>query len=479
MTPSGTVKEPSYADILREILSSVEGPVSTDELAERILQKHSSHAKNPHQAALAKIREENGRLLVYPDATHILPLRLAFKGARYRIRLTRENVDQAALPIDESFDYYLPPSFESEDITFINSQGDPIPFQIKEISRPVTDIFGERSESQETVVVLKEWFHTQKIYHKDHILVTIENWERGVVRLEHERYGKVPSDLIVERNRFLADSFYTLLESSKYEDILIIMALPTVYARMPDKPGCPPDHWTVILANDQRMSTDGWIIHYADSGFSMFEVALAKSTDQSLVAPGEPYTKEEGQQIYRLYARLVYRPSIWREVEIQGAQTLEDLDSILRDAFQHDSTDHLSGFWKRVGRGGSTSKRFREVDLGTVNPFEPTEESDTAIAALKLKVGDQLKYVYDFGDWVEHTLELKSIGAAEKDVQYPREVARNKRQNKYCVECKENGKETVAEWVCVSCSNEEQREITLCDECAEEHEDHYVEEILY
>jgi hypothetical protein len=479
MTPSGTVKEPSYADILRDILSSVEGPVSTDELAEMILQKRTSHAKDPHRAAIAKIREENGRQLVYLDAAHVLPLRLAFKEARYRLRLTREDTDLAALSIPTCFSYYLPWSFDSEDITFIDSQGDPIPFKVKEISRPMTDIFGKKGKYHASVVVLREWFHTLKINDKDHILVTIENWERGVVRLEHQRESNVPDDLILERNHSLADAFYGLLESEKYEDVSVSIALPTVYARMPDKPGCPPDHWLVILANDQRMETEGFTIRYADSGFNLLEKMVAEAAGQSLIETGQAYSEEEGKQVYRLRGELVYRPSIWRDVEIQGAQTLEDLDNILRHAFQHDTSDHLSGFWKRVVRSGGPRKRYREVDLGTVNPFEPTEESDTAIAALKLKVGDQLKYVYDFGDWVEHTLELKSIGAAEKGVQYPREVARNKRQNKYCVECQENGKKTVAAWVCVSCSNEEQREITLCDECAEEHEDHYVEEILY
>jgi hypothetical protein len=49
------------------------------------------------------------------------------------------------------------------------------------------------------------------------------------------------------------------------------------------------------------------------------------------------------------------------------------------------------------------------VDIGTVNPFEYAEGSNTKIAALKLAVGDQVKYVYDFGDWVEHTLERSPL----------------------------------------------------------------------
>ncbi len=30
------------------------------------------------------------------------------------------------------------------------------------------------------------------------------------------------------------------------------------------------------------------------------------------------------------------------------------------------------------------------------------------IASLNLKPGDKLKYVYDFGDWIEHVLEVEA-----------------------------------------------------------------------
>ncbi len=98
-----------------------------------------------------------------------------------------------------------------------------------------------------------------------------------------------------------------------------------------------------------------------------------------------------------------------------------------------------------------------------------------------IKVGnDRLKYVYDFGDWVEHVLTLKAIVEPEKKVSYPREVARNKPKIQYCTVCQEEGKKVAAKWVCVTCSNELGVETLLCDEHAadEEHEDHYTVEIL-
>lgn len=472
-------KSPSYAETIRDILTSLNDPIAIEDLAARILQVRPSNAKNPRLAALVKIREEQGRQLVFLDLEHILPLRLAYQGARYRIRLNQANIDHAALPIYDCFHHYLPPNFKDENIRLVDFQGTPIPFQILKPPHTVTFSLEKKVEYQNPVIVLKEWFYSNKVYHKDHILVTVEDWERGILRLERERFGTQRPDLLAERNRYIADEMYRMLESAKNEDVYIHVILPTIYARMPEKGGYPPDHWIAIVGQDLRMVTDGWSIHYSDSGFSPLERMLAGATGQSLISPGQEYSKEEGKRIYRFHALLKHKPSIWREIEIQGKQTLEDLDGILRIAFQHDTSDHLSGFWKKVVRVGGSTKRFRELDIGTVNPFEYEEGSDTAIAALKLAVGDQLKYVYDFGDWIEHTLELMSICEVEKGIHYPRETARNKPKHKYCCNCSKIEKESVATWICYTCSNEEQKDILLCEECLDQHAEHDVDELIY
>jgi hypothetical protein len=471
-------KPPNYAEIIRDVLTSVNGPIAIEDLAARILLARPSNAKNPRLAALAKIREEQGRQLVYLDLEQILPLRLAYQGACYRIRLTQRNIAQSALSIKDCFHHYLPPNFDDENIHLVDFQGTPIPFQVLKTPHTVTYSAEKKVEYQIPVIVLKEWFRSQKFYHKDHLLVTIEDWERGILRLEPERFGVQRPDLLAERNRYFANELYRMLESAKYEDVSVHVVLPTIYARMPDKIGYPPDHWRLIVDHDPRMVADDWSIHYSDSGFSPLERIFAKATGQSLVTKGQEYN-EEAKRIYRFRALLKHKPSIWREIEIQGKQTLEDLDNVLRIAFQHDTSDHLSGFWKKVVRMGGTKKRFREVDIGTVNPFEYAEGSDTTIATLKLAVGDQIKYVYDFGDWIEHNLELLSINDVEKGVRYPREIARNKPRYEFCTDCLTQGKETIATWICYTCSNDEQRNILVCEKCLEHHEEHYTDEIIY
>jgi len=59
-------------------------------------------------------------------------------------------------------------------------------------------------------------------------------------------------------------------------------------------------------------------------------------------------------------------------------------------------------------RRGQT-RQFREIDLGHVDPLGEGTGADIRIAGLGLKVGERLKYVYDFGDWIEHEIIVEKI----------------------------------------------------------------------
>ena len=70
--------------------------------------------------------------------------------------------------------------------------------------------------------------------------------------------------------------------------------------------------------------------------------------------------------------------------------------------------------------------------MGVVYPFFPsaTAINDRTIAELRLEVGDRLLYVYDFGDWVEHVLELEAIEEPEPKVTYPRLLPKSRRRSR-------------------------------------------------
>ncbi len=92
----------------------------------------------------------------------------------------------------------------------------------------------------------------------------------------------------------------------------------------------------------------------------------------------------------------------------------------------------------------------------------------------------QVKYVYDFGDWIEHRITLESIVEPQPGVDYPRLTGQNRPRYRYCRHCKDQGRKTVATWICIECSNMEQAEVLVCEDCADSrHMEHYMDEILY
>ncbi len=427
-------KPPTYEVVIAEILGAASGPIPAREVAERILAARPSTAKNPLQAARSHIRQAVGRELVFLDGDMVLPLRLAMQGARFRLPLDRKLAQVRLLDIGSTLPSYLPPRFPLERMRFLDSDGQPVVFEIKTVSERVETHFGDKDI---TIICadLRAWFAREKVYVKDSVLFTIVDWEQGVFQLERERFGDRDPDLLGQRNRLLADLFFELLESVVNEDIQMNVAVPTVYARLPDKSGYPPDHWMVVLDEDERMAQNNWSIRYTDGDLSPMERLDSDLAGMDDFLPPRQVSKEEGEEVFRFRAARTRSPSHWREIEVQGKQTLADLDQALRNAFDHDDYDHLGGFWRLVARGapaksGATRRgaaaraRYREVELGVVEPMGGGEGAEVQVATLGLAVGDQLKYVYDFGDWIEHRLTLEAVEKPQAGAKYPREVAR-------------------------------------------------------
>lgn len=469
---------PTYTQIMGQLLDSANGPIPMKDFIERVLALRPSKAKNPANAVKTQIRQEVGRSLVYLDKDYILPARLAMKGVRFRIQLDSDTASTGWVDFGDYLSTYLPARFRLENIRLLDVNGHPVEFDTKEVNRKEESFLGT-FDNNILYADLGNWLHTHNAHSKDYILFTLFDWQNGVFLIEYEQYAKRDVDLLKQRNQLLADSFYTMLEDSTNEELYVYEAVPTVYARLPDKSGYPPDHWIAVLENDKRMTTDFWSIRYSEGDLPPFMELIRRLSGEPREIQKIPVSKEQGKQVFRFKAEFKHNPKIWREIEILGKQTLADLNSILVNGFNHDS-DHLGGFWKLVPRKGNSGKiRYREVDLGDVDPLGEGDGADIKIAEIGLSEGDKVKFVYDFGDWIEHVLTLEAIVQSQTSIKYPRETARNKPKYVNCVSCAEESKQTAAEWICITCSNQYQKDMVYCEKCAESHEDHYLEEITY
>lgn len=458
---------------VEQVLSQLDGPIEVNEFCESVLALYPSQAKDPVRSIRSHLRQDHaGQTLVFLDAQTILPLQVAMRGVRFRIPLSRSEVKRKALIIKPFFDFFLRQDLDHQAVELLDEHGRPLAFRLGIIPMQSDMPLGSPTVQQPTFR-LGGWFRAQGIERDDHILVTVENWLAGRFRLQHEASRRRRKADIEQQDRELADLLFGMLEASHHEYVYAFKAILTAYARLTDPRGYPGNHWTEVVRHDERMRYDGWAIRYSDWRSPLETVLYGDETP-----PDVSFAHELGDQVYRFKAALSRRSGLWRRIEIQGEQTLAELDFVLRDAFEHDSFDHLSGFWKRVRRG--TGNRFREVDVGEVNPFGQGSGADVPIASLGLAAGDELKYVYDFGDWIEHRLTLESIGAPEVKIEYPRITKQNRPQYKDCQSCQEQGRKSRATWICLTCSNKQGREILVCRDClGKDHGDHYIEEILY
>jgi hypothetical protein len=470
-------KSPSLYDTIEQVLAQVQGPMPVDEFATRVLAVHPSRAKNPLASLRSALRSEHaGQTLVFLDRQTIVPLHMAMQGVRFRIPLSRQEAARGVLCIDPGFQYFRRQGIAPQDMHLLDAAGRPLANRVVTLKQQLTGPLGSFTREL-PAFELGDWYRTHRVRRNDSVLVTIEDWESGRFRLEHEPASRRRHQDIERQNQELANLLFDMLEAARDEQLYAHRAIPTAYACLAEARGYPGDHWTEVVAHDARMRWDGFAIHYSEFRAPL-EAMLLSAARQEHHQPEASYSRAQAQQVYCFKAALQYRPNLWHRLGIQGGQTLADFDAMLRHAFQHDTGDHLGGFWKLVRRG--TGQRFREIDLGSIDPFGEGDGAEQHIAGLGLKSRDALKYVYDFGDWIEHRLTLEGVAEPEAGITYPRIVAQNKPQYQYCQACQGKRRKRVATWVCLQCSNAKQQDVLVCEAClTDEHEDHDAEEVIY
>lgn len=467
--------KPTLKQVVEQVLSELNEPITVKDLADRVYAIYPTRSKT----AMSSLRnclhyDEQGINLVYLDRFTILPMRIAMQGVRFRVPLDRHAEKEHEIPI-LFFNYFIRIHGESKDIRFVDNSGKPIAYKIRSVKNKWEPNSIWRRDFV-NAFDFNEWFIRTKPQRGDSMLITVQNWENREFLVEYEPKKKRHPEEIQRFNKEFAGILYNMLEESRDGIIFLHQKVPDVFATLSNPQGYPGDNWREIVENDNRVKNDGTNLAYPED-MSPFERMMLTDNEQ-LPWLGDNYSKAQSKDVYRFKVSLGFNSPIWRVIEIKAEQTFADLDAAIRDAFGHDRYDHLGGFWKLIPRGKS-KKRFREIEIGTINPFEQSTAAKLYIGAMDLKSGDLMKYVYDFGDWIEHEVKLEEIIMADVGKPYPMLVAKNKPKYEYCVVCESKGKETIATLVCLQCSTQK-RVVVLCEDCAgKKHADHYMEEIIY
>lgn len=465
----------TMSEAIKQVVAQLVEPTPVDEVVKRVLALWPSTAKTAAKTIRQSLKDYAGKSLIFLTDQTIAPIGLALRGIQFRVILARQEVERGHVFVQSNFSHFLPNQVPAEAVRFVDAAGKSLPVRVVKVKEKFKSLLGSQTYDR-PAFDLGQWFKQRQVKRDDSLLVTVEDWEAHKFCLVHEpeKVRRQRQAEIDSRNQELADLLFAILETSHTEYVWANEAILTAYARLSNPTGYPGDHWLTVIEHDGRMRWNGADLRYADS-FTPLERIFGEETP---AVKTSSISSKQAQQVYRFKVAFKYNKSIWRRIEIQGQHTLADFDRELRDAFNHDMGDHLGGFWKLTRRG--QTRRFREVELGTVDPFGEGEGAESQLAGLNLKPGDELKYVYDFGDWIEHELTLEAITEPEVRVKYPRLVERNKPRHQYCRHCKEEGKKTVATWICIECSEQEGTEVVVCEAClGQHHEDHYADEITY
>nr|WP_281497024.1 plasmid pRiA4b ORF-3 family protein [Ornithinimicrobium sp. F0845] len=106
-------------------------------------------------------------------------------------------------------------------------------------------------------------------------------------------------------------------------------------------------------------------------------------------------------------------PGVWRQVVVGGDLTLEMLHQVIQHAVGWENS-HLHRFWAS-GDAQPWRSAYFVTDGDLAEGELGTHERDARLDQVLRKPGDQIRYVYDFGDDWFHTIRLEAVGQLAPD----------------------------------------------------------------
>jgi len=117
--------------------------------------------------------------------------------------------------------------------------------------------------------------------------------------------------------------------------------------------------------------------------------------------------------IFRVHVSLLnIEPPIWRCIELTSQTTLKQFHRILQIAMGW-TNSHLHEFI--VGR-----QRYGTPDLHYDGPSEVIAEGKVHLSKVLPVLEARILYVYDFGDYWQHSVHLEAVLSAQPGIDYPR-----------------------------------------------------------
>ena len=226
---------------VQQVVAELDGPTPVAEVVQRVLAVRESSAKRPDQQVRNQLTGRWNKTWVYLDARTVVPLSVVMHGARFRIVLSRLEIKHGALLLEPNFRGFTKLHAEPSNLTLLDVAGQPLPARPLTIKIERTSFLGLYTY-EAAAWEITPWLKSLKARDGDSLLVTIEDWEVGRFRLEHEPVGCRRFDEVDLKNRELADLLFGALEDASSQSIFDREAVAKAFARMADPHGYPGDH---------------------------------------------------------------------------------------------------------------------------------------------------------------------------------------------------------------------------------------------
>lgn len=474
---------PSRAQAIRQALERADKPLSFDQLlaAARKSLPLDAQSLKAGLNAVSNSYDPEARLIQRLAADQYGWLPKLVIGAVLRHTLTREELKKRVMIFEpEIMTALWPAGIRFGQVEALDCQmpeGDMMTLTAERVGeKGWRAIWGTRAEP-----AFWEWLRRQGAQTEDALVFAIEAGERARCRITLERRTARDAARIQARDAVLADAGFAFVKTHhrgiRLDDIAARILAQGVY-----HDPCPPDSLESVVNRDPRFRWEMGHVKAATRYDHLYQDLGIEEPDlfdllepRRQVPPRKRLARKElAGQVYRFKAAFRYNKSIWRRIEIRGDQSLGELDFEMRVTFGHDTSDHLSEFY--LGVDAEAVRR----GLGEHNPFERGAGDQWRVGELGLTPGDELSYTYDFGDNIQHVLQLEAVTTPEPRARYPRISEQNKPRHHYCESCKRKGTKEIATWICIGCSNRRQKEVLVCGKhIVSEHEAHDAQEIVY
>jgi tetratricopeptide (TPR) repeat protein len=116
-------------------------------------------------------------------------------------------------------------------------------------------------------------------------------------------------------------------------------------------------------------------------------------------------------RIYRLSISPERAPAVRRVVDFDGRSTLHDVHNVIQDVMELDD-DHLYAFYL-------SGRYFHRPSEHSLSRDSPNNSGRSVLFRLGLSAGQQLAYVFDFGDEHRHAITVVSITEVEAPLAEP------------------------------------------------------------